>query len=160
MGAADGTILILEADQWDPSVGAIEFEGHRYKLFDTPLRWHDADRACGELGGHLVTITSAAENEFVRGLAREGNHCVWLGVTDRKVEGVWEWVTGEPFDFSAWARGEPNNHMGGEHYGVMWRTRTGSTWNDTEATNRNAYVCEWGTPAAPNDEKEPAKEVF
>ena len=33
----------------------------------------------------------------------------WLGGTDEKNEGVWEWITGEAWKFTKWAANEPNN---------------------------------------------------
>ena len=33
----------------------------------------------------------------------------YLGGTDEKTEGVWEWITNEAWSFTKWAKGEPNN---------------------------------------------------
>ena len=41
---------------------------------------------------------------------------VWLGLTDEFEEGNWQWVTGEPLDYTNWYEGEPNNSEGLEHY--------------------------------------------
>jgi hypothetical protein len=59
----------------------------------------------------------------------------------------WVWVTGEPFIFSNWAAGEPNNIAGGggaEDYAEMFGS---GEWNDAELNHlaTNAYIVEWGS---------------
>jgi hypothetical protein len=96
-------------------VGGGGFEGSHYAVITDHLTWHDANDFCGDLvdGGHLVTIGSAEENEYVFNLIRELAPDLtdqwWLGATDEAVEGTWVWVTGEPFDYTNWGPGEPNN---------------------------------------------------
>ena len=38
---------------------------HRYQVFDTSMRWTEAEEYCESLGGHLVTITSEEEQKFI-----------------------------------------------------------------------------------------------
>jgi hypothetical protein len=49
-----------------------------------------------------------------------------IGFTDAKVEGTWEWVSGQDVDYVDWSGGEPNDQEG-EDYGHMWQ---GGQWND------------------------------
>ncbi|MCU0980806.1 MAG: hypothetical protein MUF25_16780 [Pirellulaceae bacterium] len=134
--------------------------GHEYQRIDMPLPWRTAKRVCEEVGGHLATVTSAAENGFIcRTFAT--THVCWLGATDEVEEGKWRWVTGEPFSYTKWFAGEPSNSGGLEHYLAMGSTesifvkgqwsfyRFGENWNDhaESGTYRGvamAYaVCEW-----------------
>ncbi len=41
------------------------YNGHHYKLFTQKLTWYKAKVKCEKMGGHLVTITSQGENNFV-----------------------------------------------------------------------------------------------
>ena len=76
---------------------ANEFHGHRYLFIPTLMKWGEAKAACETLGGHLVTITSAEENEFLTTLFPYGSW-FWMGL--RTTEAGQEWITGESFTFN------------------------------------------------------------
>jgi len=48
---------------------AVEFNGHYYKAFEEKMLWTEAKAYCESLGGHLATITSAEENDFIFSLS-------------------------------------------------------------------------------------------
>ena len=111
--------------------------GHLYEVIRVPdgIHWEDANQAAQALGGHLVTITSAAENNFVFSIAAstENRHGFWLGgyqlQGSSEPDGGWVWVTGEPWNYTCWDDEEPNNSDGNEdrlhfHWENGWR------WND------------------------------
>jgi hypothetical protein len=98
------------------------FNGHSYYRSTGSMTWTDARQACTNMGGHLVTSTSLAENNFLFSLWPDG----WIGLTDEITEGVWKWVTGEPYSWSYWNGGEPNN-AGNEDY---IQFVNGGRWND------------------------------
>src|SRR5689334_8997204 len=88
--------------------------GHIYYLL-SPSDWHSSQGAARRLGGHLVTIQDADENAWIRstfGLVDSPSRNLWLGLTDEALDGVWTWVTGEPFLYANWAPNEPNNYFG------------------------------------------------
>ncbi|WP_171597133.1 PA14 domain-containing protein [Marinifilum caeruleilacunae] len=91
-----------------------------------------------DLGGHLVTINSQAENDWLD--AQLGG--IWIGLTDASSEGNFEWVTGEPVDFDNWNGGEPNDWGSGEDYTEMY---SNGRWNDLRGTNNRRYVVEFQT---------------
>src|SRR5262245_10690698 len=43
----------------------VAFQGHHYEIFRHKRTWDEAKRLCEAMGGHLVCITSEAEQEFV-----------------------------------------------------------------------------------------------
>ena len=123
--------LMAAPKPWFLSEGG---NGHYYELV-VPRRgitWTAARDAAEEasflgVNGHLVTITSSEEWQFVtQNFEHQGT---WIGLTDRIVEGRFEWVTGEPVTFRAWNRHEPNN-AGNEDYVEYHLEDEGWGWND------------------------------
>lgn len=117
--------------------------GHRYevRVYASQRSWTDARDDAAQSGGHLVTITSAAEGAFVASLvgsridAYEGAYGPWIGAYQPnptaddggdEPAGGWAWVTGEAWSYTAWGDGEPNNAGNAEHYGHYFDVR----WND------------------------------
>jgi len=109
-----------------------------YELIEGSFTWEQAKADAENRGGHLATITSPEENAKV--LAVASGLMVQLGASDSEDEGVWKWVTGEPFDFTNWKDGEPNNQNGVEDFLVL--TTIGSQWNDHDPDNQASYILE------------------
>ncbi len=122
--------------------------GHTYCAYNTYLTPLEAKERCKELGGHLVTISSRKENKTVYKLVKKiGQDALTIGATDDGHEGTWKWVTGEPFTYSYWHAGEPNNGLGyGQQYSQMYASD--GTWDDyfggwDGCSERKGFVCEW-----------------
>ena len=132
--------------------------GHIYEVVAVPDRvdWSSANSAAIARGGHLVTITSQAENEFVGGLiaAREfwvspggrGTCGPWLGAVQPpgspEPAGNWQWVTGEPFSYANWTPPQPNNEGGNEDR--ICFAQSYPMWSDQPGTYElAAYIVEY-----------------
>ncbi len=83
---------------------------HTYELISCPyaLSWDMAKAYCEQSGGHLATITSVEEQNAISSL---GEEYAWIGGF-RNSENSWKWVTDEPFGYTNWRSGEPNNGEG------------------------------------------------
>ncbi len=135
-----------------PPADAMAFGGHWYKVYDDPnqdLSWHEKKALCEKMGGYLACIESAEEQRFVAELV--GDKYVSLGATDEKAEGVWVWVNGSPWEYTAWfpAPRQPNNYAGEEHY---LSTYDDGLWADVAAEGYEfwmpvGYLCEWEPPS-------------
>lgn len=120
--------------------GKTSFQEHSYQLISTKMSWVDAKAYCESLGGHLVTITSQAEQNFVCENFTKKYGAAMIGLSDAANEGDWKWVTGEAFSFSNWDSGEPNNE-GNEDYVLM---NSDGTWNDGHLEREKwIFICEW-----------------
>jgi Lectin C-type domain len=144
------TFASVSFSAWADS-SRIDFNGHGYQRFDVNLTWTAAKAFCEVRGAHLATVTSQAENDFIDANFRPNN--LWLGATDAASEGVWTWVTGEPWAFTKWGASEPNNYQALEHF-LSISTLGAQFWNDARDDANAVYsvsinpLCEWEFPTA------------
>ena len=73
--------------------------GHAYKRIQCE-DWHDAQRKAVEEGAHLVSINDESEQHWVQVIF--GGQPFWIGLTDAKKEGEWQWDSGEPLTYTNW----------------------------------------------------------
>ncbi|MEY4595173.1 MAG: hypothetical protein RIQ47_1583 [Bacteroidota bacterium] len=153
--------------------------GHYYELVSSMVSWTAAKSAAESrtyLGytGYLATITSDAENNFIRQVLASDS---WIGASDdyshintatgtttfanqSAAEGKWYWVTGpekgtlfstgniSPVtasgQYANWNGAEPNNSGSNEHYGQIYSSNATGKWNDLPNSNLITYVVEYG----------------
>ena len=144
---------ILEScDMLDGAVSNDE-NGHCYRINSDKLTFAEAREACVVSSGHLVSINSEAEDDFVHALLDDAH---WLGATDGRADGTegiapYRWVNGDEWDYSNWEDGQPNavatncpNENGGancfEH--CAYQDDSGG-WNDRACWHAIASICEW-----------------
>lgn len=58
------SVLANESPSVD-SLPIVEREGHKYQVFDNSMSWTEAEAYCQSIGGHLLTISSSDEQQFV-----------------------------------------------------------------------------------------------
>ncbi len=126
-----------------------------YFLLPMESSFDQAEQFARFYGGHLASIGDEAENEFLRTYREQyvtganfsqlyPSLTGWnsfqggltVGLSDRDVEGVFVWSSGEPLIYTNWAPGEPNNWNGQEDYVVM-----NGQWSDTGG-GAGPWVCE------------------
>jgi len=89
----------------------------------------------------LATITSQEETDFI--LASFGGSSpplTWIGGTDEIVEGDWKWVTGEPFTYTNWAGGEPNDQGGQDYLSINLSNTGAGLWDDGGTPNPSRVI--------------------
>ena len=127
---------------------------HAYQRFDTAKTWDDAKVACEKLDGYLATITSEAENDWLISNQLIGTKTAWLGATDSAIEGQWQWVTDESWNYTNWGPGQPDANAGwSEDYlqaGLGYSTGANGLWNDWTNGNTISYLCEWENSFSPS----------
>jgi hypothetical protein len=140
-------LLVAPALVFSQEVTRGSFNNHTYivELAPSGITWTAAEASAVGMGGHLASITSSAEEQFVYSLAssspllwpREGGNPngpgigPWLG--GYKTMTGWGWSDGSIFGYSNWAAGEPNNYGGNENH-IMFLSYVGQptsdAWND------------------------------
>ncbi len=84
-----------------------------YYIVSPSMSWHTAEGAAIMLEGHLASITSEEEQDFIDNTILSDNafstEGLWIGLNDEHVEGTFEWASGEPVSFTNWHFGQPDN---------------------------------------------------
>jgi len=95
-----------------------------------PADYERAEMQCEMKGLHLATITSEGENDFVYSICKPGRH-TWIGLSDAKKKGKYEWVTGECTDYRKFSKYVDHGSGGQERYIGFWEYPTcHKQWND------------------------------
>jgi hypothetical protein len=111
--------------------------GNHYDIVPTTLTWHEARTAAESMmfmgvSGHLATITSAGENDFLNTTFHTGmgSNFAWIGGFEPNDDGVWRWAVGPeagiqfssfgtptpPFNYANWGGIEPNDNNPNEDF--------------------------------------------
>jgi hypothetical protein len=138
-GASSGAVTTISPKVEDPLTGKI------YQLLSN-ANWTDSEAAAQALGGHLATISSAEEQNFVFSIFGGyggSQRILWTGLYDPSQDATgthannFVWSSGAPIIYTNWDAGEPNN-AGSEYYVAMYypNYHNPGSWNDW--SNRTA----------------------
>jgi hypothetical protein len=136
--------LLTSFVQWKVTDGG---NGHLFGLTNGATTWSSAEAEAVSLGGHLVSITNAAEQDFINQTFLSGANqytLYWVGLSDAPPNSYSQWTTGEPVSYTNWKHGEPNDVGGVEHYVVInWGHLRGDVqlggWNDAPLDGTRGY---------------------
>ena len=150
------TPLLATPVQWKIEDGG---NGHYYEVGpnDVHYSWYEAENIAASLQyleytGHLVTITSPEEQNFVVSLFQESDpDRAWMGgyqpAGSPEPDGGWQWITGEEWEYSDPLR---VNNNGDENCLEMVNARTwppnpNGLWNDLNADSilKGTYIVEY-----------------
>ena len=130
-----------QATQWRVQDGG---NGHWYAPSFLRANWDNARRAAEGSGGHLVTITSAAENAFLVSLGLPWTDklellAYWTGGSRGASGGNFTWITSEQWDYQNFDASEPNGCCGPDVRYVVFRAHPAAVgrWDDTSSNGNN-----------------------
>jgi hypothetical protein len=119
--------------------------GHFYYLLSNST-WAASETEAVSLGGHLATIRSLEENNWVYNTFSTycgGRRDLWTGLNDLSSAGSFIWVSGESSGYTNWGSGQPDN-TGTERYGYIMSPISSEPglWNNGEASSTTNGVAE------------------
>jgi len=128
--------------------------GNLYIYNPTPMTWEQAQSWAESIDGHLATINSESEQNWIN-TTFAGMPDSWIGLTqapgsDEPGAG-WEWVTGEPLDYTFWNLVAPSpdnsDSNGDENCGVSYIESDNGHWDDKRCERNFPSIAEIPAPA-------------
>ncbi|XP_072039494.1 echinoidin-like [Amphiura filiformis] len=136
------------------------FQGNCYRFFGAATTWDNAEAHCQEFfihsaQGHLVSIHSDAESDFVHQLwqgsliktsqvtstynraTQNAGDSYLTGLNDKTTEGTFAWSDGTENDYTVWLPNQPSNSGNEDCVDMLDNTVDGTGWND--------IPCAWDT---------------
>ena len=179
MGSAAASSVPTACPTETKAAGTNAATGHYYEVYAADSITWGAAKACADaaiyegIGGHLATLTSSGEDEWVdelRQSASLGKGQVWIGGSQQGSPTTpgdgWRWENGEgPIPgannetaFANWANGEPNDggdriENGQEQHLTLGRFAGVRGWNDegVAPTSIGGFIVEYDVPRVATD---------
>uniref|UniRef100_A0A3P8RX81 Brevican n=1 Tax=Amphiprion percula TaxID=161767 RepID=A0A3P8RX81_AMPPE len=134
-----------------------KFQGFCYRHFSKRQSWEAAEQHCRMCGGHLLSVMTPEEQDYINDKYREYQ---WIGLNDRTIEGDFRWSDGSPLLYENWYRGQPDSYfLSGEDCAVMvWHD--GGRWSDVPCNYHLSYTCKKGVTSCGEPPQVPFAKVF
>jgi len=113
------------------------FGGYEYLFSATKQTWADHETAALNWGGHLASVHSLSEHNFIVQRAKQalylGGRRISLDATDGS-DKAWKWSDGTNWDYTVWRSNEPNSAY--EDSLIM----SPNLWNDVRSSQSSYGV--------------------
>uniref|UniRef100_A0A8C9WZM9 Mannose receptor, C type 1b n=1 Tax=Sander lucioperca TaxID=283035 RepID=A0A8C9WZM9_SANLU len=118
----------------------IPYNGHCFHLNRTQKTWDDAQRECRNEGGDLVSIHNVEDQSFVISqLGYTSTDELWIGLNDKKMEGLFDWIDHSTVSFTSWEFGTPAVSTDIKDC-VLIRGENGN-WADRVCEEKHGSIC-------------------
>ncbi|KAM9309964.1 brevican core protein [Pholidichthys leucotaenia] len=150
-----GDFCQTDLEECEP--GWEKFQGFCYRHFSTRQSWEAAEQHCRMCGGHLLSLMTPEEQDYINDKYREYQ---WIGLNDRTIEGDFRWSDGNPLLYENWYKGQPDSYfLSGEDCAVMvWHD--GGRWSDVPCNYHLSYTCKKGVSSCGEPPQVPHAKVF
>jgi len=113
------------------------FNGSNYYCSREFHTYQEAIKLIAPHGGHLASIESEAENDYLAD--RIIASTALIGLTDVNREGRFEWDDGSPLNYTNWYTLQPNNY---ENQDFVELIKGSGLWNDIDNDSKLEFVME------------------
>lgn len=136
-----------------PAACAAErYADHCYAFCEIPSTWDEAQRTCADAGEHLVSIGDSGESSWLgeKGARRAGDDSSWwTGLNDKRLEGSFEWESGEDLVFESWDWDQPDGRADEDCVTlkqgfVLYGGYQDAYWSDSDCAASYPFLCEGG----------------
>jgi len=107
-----------------------------YIYHNDKLGWSGAEAACVQKGGHLPSVLSQQENDFIRFFVMD-QFPIWIGAKGSGASGF-TWSDGNTWDFENWRQGYPGTNS--DELCVFLSAATGE-WSSYDCAYPIKYIC-------------------
>lgn len=103
--------------------------GRWFFLTPSQMTWEQAQAYARQCGGNLATVNDSSLNAWVINnfLSAAGANGFWIGLARPDCASQWQWASGAPVSFTAWASGQPDCYQANES---VVHVNSASGWND------------------------------
>ncbi|XP_046801594.1 uncharacterized protein LOC111685989 isoform X3 [Lucilia cuprina] len=151
--------------------GWIAMEQFCIAAIELSMNWHEAEKHCSKLGGHLVSVRNEQQQQTINELLLNSpgytdQNAYWVGGSDKSYEGDFRWSDGLIFQYTNWFPGwsqhghynkQPNDDGLSSQDCIelrrYFRTPPGVQssrspltnkymWNDRDCSANNFLICE------------------
>ncbi|XP_065365478.1 uncharacterized protein LOC135958499 [Calliphora vicina] len=151
--------------------GWIAMEQFCIAAIEMSMTWHEAEKHCSKLGGHLVSVRNEQQQQAINELLLNSpgytdQNAYWVGGSDKSYEGDFRWSDGLTFQYTNWFPGwsqhghynkQPNDDGLSSQDCIelrrYFRTPPGVQtsrspltnkymWNDRDCSANNFLICE------------------
>ena len=117
-------------------IGALN--GSQYYCSAHFYTYAQAKTRAAQLGGHVVSINSKEENDFIA--SHIGGYSAMIGLSDYQTEGHFVWDSGEDLSYTNWFSAQPNDRGGIQDYVEL--LKSSGEWNDVDNGLSMEFVLE------------------
>ncbi|XP_078144091.1 macrophage mannose receptor 1-like [Centroberyx gerrardi] len=130
----------------------IAYSGHCFHLQRAQKTWTDAQTECRKEGGDLASIHNVEDQSFVISqLGYATTDELWIGLNDRKTEGLFDWGDHSTVTFTSWEFGKPSASTDQEDC-VLIRGQNGN-WADRACEEKHGFICMKSSASTPSGDE-------
>nr|XP_006824161.1 PREDICTED: chitinase-like protein PB1E7.04c-like [Saccoglossus kowalevskii] len=129
----------------DPDRRYIDIGCYRYSFHNDTHSWESSTTLCQQNGAVLASLSTRTVSDGVIQFIIDNNIDdglvdYWIGLNDISQEGSYIWINGDPFVYTNWSRGNPNNFKN-QDCGQLWTSRN-FLWDDAKCSRDKGYICQ------------------